>query len=122
MNCHCGNTLSYENCCQPYHLNENVPTAQALMRSRYSAFVLKNADYLYHTTHPSKRTHNSREAYLHSAKTTTWLKLEILYADMNTVEFKAYYLTAGHKVEALHEKSNFKLENGIWYYVDGNFY
>jgi len=123
MICPCGNALQYENCCQPYHLKiKNAPTAEVLMRSRYSAFVVANADYLFETTHISKLKGNSKDAYLKSAKNTKWLKLEIVSAGFDTVEFKAFYLNGKLQTEILHEKSNFKLENSKWYYVDGIFY
>lgn len=123
MNCPCGSGLRYESCCQPYHLKvKTAPTAEALMRSRYSAFVVADADYLAETTHLSKRKGNGKEAYLKSAKNTKWLKLEIVAADFDTVEFKAYYTGKSFRPEVLHEKSNFRLEDGKWYYVDGIFY
>ncbi|PWS29935.1 YchJ family protein [Pedobacter paludis] len=121
--CPCGSGLQYVNCCQPYHLKTKIaPTAEALMRSRYSAFVVANADYLYDTTHFSKRGGNSKSAYLSSAKNTKWVKLEIVSSTFDVVEFKAYYLNKKFQPEVLHEKSNFKLEDGKWYYVDGEFY
>ncbi|RDC56632.1 hypothetical protein DU508_12885 [Pedobacter chinensis] len=123
MNCPCGSGLLYLNCCQPYHLNiKTAPTAEALMRSRFSAFVVADADYLYETTHLSKRKGNSKDAYLKSAKNTKWVKLEIVSAGYDVVEFKAFYLNQKFQVEVLHEKSNFRFENGKWYYVDGKFY
>ncbi|RZL43995.1 MAG: hypothetical protein EOP00_21875 [Pedobacter sp.] len=122
-NCPCGSGLQYNNCCEPYHLKTKfVPTAEALMRSRYSAFVVANGDYLYETTHVSKRKGNSKDDYLKSADDIKWVKLEIVAADFDTVEFKAFYLNNKFQTEVLHEKSNFKLENGNWYYVDGEFY
>lgn len=122
-NCPCGTGLTYQNCCQPYHLNNKAaPTAETLMRSRYAAFVVLNGDYLFETTHPSKRKGNSKEAYLKSAKNTKWLKLEIISSGLDVVEFKAFYLNSKFQTEVLHEKSNFKLEHGKWYYVDGVFY
>ncbi|KLT65721.1 YchJ family protein [Pedobacter sp. BMA] len=123
MNCPCGSGLQYENCCQPYHLKiKAAPTAEALMRSRYSAFVVADADYLSETTHLSKRKGNSKDAYLKSAKNTKWLKLEIVAANFDKVEFKAYYLGQHFQTAVLHEKSTFRLEDGKWYYVDGIFY
>lgn len=122
-NCPCGSGLQYQNCCKPYHLKQNyAPTAEALMRSRYSAFVVKDGDYLFETTHISKRKGNAKEAYLKSAKNTSWVKLEIVNSGFDTVEFKAYYLNKKFQTEVLHEKSNFKLEDNKWYYVDGVFY
>jgi len=121
--CPCGSGLLYNNCCQPYHLKAKIaPTAEALMRSRYAAFVVADGDYLFETTHASKRKGNSKDAYLKSARDTKWLKLEIVAAGLDTVEFKAFYLNKKFQTEVLHEKSNFKLENGKWFYVDGVFY
>jgi SEC-C motif-containing protein len=123
INCPCGSGMVYQHCCQPYHLKVKTPaTAEALMRSRYSAFVIADADYLYETTHISKRKNHSKNAYLNSAKNTKWLKLEIVFSDFDVVEFKAFYLNKKFQTEVLHEKSNFKLEDGKWYYVDGEFY
>jgi len=121
--CPCGSGLLYNNCCQPYHLKAKIaPTAEALMRSRYAAFVVADGGYLFETTHACKRKVNSKDAYLKSARNTKWLKLEIVAAGLDTVEFKAFYLNKEFQTEVLHEKSNFKLENGKWYYVDGVFY
>lgn len=123
INCPCGSGIIFQHCCQPYHLKvKTVPTAETLMRSRYSAFVVADAGYLYETTHISKRKNHSKSAYLNSAKNTKWLKLEIVFSDFDIVEFKAYYLNKKFQTEVLHEKSNFKLEDGKWYYVDGEFY
>lgn len=123
MICPCGTGLPYERCCQPYHLKASIaPTAETLMRSRYSAFVMADAAYLFETTHASKRKGNAKEAYLMSAKNTRWLKLEIISTFFDQVEFKAYYLNKKFQTEVLHEKSNFKFEDGKWYYVDGVFY
>ncbi len=123
INCPCGSGITFQHCCQPYHLSlKNAPTAEALMRSRYSAFVMANAGYLYETTHNSKRKNHSKSAYLNSAKNTKWLKLEIIFSAFDLVEFKAYYLNKKFQTEVLHEKSNFRLEDRRWYYVDGVFY
>jgi len=85
-NCPCGSGTAFNQCCQPYHLKvKAAPTAEALMRSRYSAFVVADADYLYETTHLSKRKNHSKSAYLNSAKNTKWLKLEIVFSDFDTV-------------------------------------
>lgn len=121
--CPCGSGLVYLNCCRPYHQNaQPAPTAEALMRSRYAAFVVQDADYLYETTHKSTRKNVTREGYLSSAQNTTWLKLEIIFAAVDVVEFKAYYLGRSLDTEILHERSNFKKEEGKWFYVDGKFY
>jgi SEC-C motif-containing protein len=46
--------LPFAACCGPY-LNDNIPDAESLMRSRYSAFVLERANYLLATWHASTR-------------------------------------------------------------------
>lgn len=123
VNCYCGAANSFQECCEPFIKGfQNPPTAQALMRSRYSAYATQEVNYLMMTTHVSQRKYLSREEILLWAKNNSWLKLEILDATDNTVEFKAYYLNASLQTIVHYEKSIFKFENGSWYYVDGTFY
>ncbi|WP_294214267.1 YchJ family protein [uncultured Chryseobacterium sp.] len=123
MNCPCCSGKSYEDCCKPYHTGEkNAPTAEALMRSRFSAFAIPNADYLWETTLPSKRKyHNKRD--LHDWSTAnTWTKLEIVgKPSTNTVEFKAFYTDGGGRHEVHHELSTFRMVQNRWFYVSGEF-
>ncbi|WP_395044076.1 YchJ family protein [Flavobacterium sp.] len=120
--CYCGNHLSFEECCQPYIKGTKKPaTAETLMRSRYSAYATKNADYLVATTHISTRKNYKKKDILHWAETNKWTNLEILETTLNTVTFKASYLD-NHKLPKIHhEKSTFILEDGNWFYVDGEF-
>lgn len=92
------------------------------MRSRYSAYALQKADYLIETTHPSERKYYSKSEIENWSKSNTWIKLEVLRAFDDKVEFKAYYLDENLLAKVHHEKSTFKQEKGIWYYVDGQFY
>ena len=121
-NCFCGNSISFEDCCEPYIKGiKKAPTAEALMRSRYSAFATGAADYLVNTTHISKRRfHNKRDilAWSHANK---WIKLEVLASTETTVTFKAYYLDENLKAQVHYEHSTFKLENDNWFYVDGEY-
>lgn len=120
--CPCGSLSTYLKCCKPFHQKKALaPTAEILMRSRYSAFVIADHDYLFETTHPSKRKNNSKKAYSSGAKNINWIKLEILLSSFDVVEFKAYYFNNRFEMEILHERSRFKLEDGKWYYVDGTF-
>ncbi|NJM80685.1 MAG: hypothetical protein HC854_15690 [Flavobacterium sp.] len=122
-NCYCGSTLSFNFCCETFITKISLPKhPEQLMRSRYSAYVLHNADYLIATTHHSKRKFFDKKEILHWAKANTWIKLEILKAEENQVEFKAYYLDERLQAQIHHEKSTFKQEKDIWYYVDGIFY
>ena len=120
--CYCGNNVSFQNCCEPYIKGiKNVPTAETLMRSRYSAFATGAADYLVNTTHISKRRLHNKKDILDWSQANKWLKLEVLATTENTVTFKAYYLDENLKAQVHYEHSTFKLENEKWFYVDGEF-
>nr|WP_321268019.1 YchJ family metal-binding protein [uncultured Sulfurimonas sp.] len=90
-------------------------TPQELMISRYEAFVKKDWDYIVETSINQKREEFS------DLDATQWLKLEIIDAYENIVEFKAYYKLDA-KVYLLHEKSTFTKINGIWKYLDGELF
>jgi SEC-C motif-containing protein len=120
--CYCGNNVSFQNCCEPYIRGiKNAPTAETLMRSRYSAFATGAADYLVNTTHISKRRFHNKKDILDWSHANKWLKLEVLASTENTVTFKAYYLDENLKAQVHYEHSTFKLENEKWFYVDGEF-
>lgn len=121
-NCYCGNTVSFQDCCEPYIKGiKNAPTAETLMRSRYSAFATGAADYLVNTTHISKRKYHNKRDILAWSQANKWLKVEVLASTETTVTFKAYYLDENLKAQVHYEHSTFKLENGKWFYVDGEF-
>ena len=118
--CPCGSGLAYAACCGPLHLgNKKASTAEALMRSRYAAYVLKLEDYLLATWHASTRP---SELEL-SADDSKWLGLDVRAHRQQdethaTVEFVARYRIAGRS-HRLHELSRFVFEDGRWFYVDG---
>lgn len=120
--CYCGNHLSFEECCKPYIKGlKKAPTAEALMRSRFSAYATGAADYLVDTTHVSTRKDHKKSDILLWSKSNKWIKLEITEVTETTVTFKAHYLD-NHRHEQIHEeKSTFVFENGNWYYVDGEY-
>ena len=121
-NCFCGNSISFEDCCEPYIRSiKKAPTAEALMRSRYSAFATGAADYLVNTTHISKRRFHKKSDILAWSQTNKWIKLEVLASTETTVTFKAYYLDENLKAQVHYEHSTFKLENDNWFYVDGEY-
>ena len=95
-----------------------APSAESLMRSRYSAYVLQNADYLLASWHPS-----TRPASVHFEAGLKWLGLELRRHESDgeraTVEFVARSKLGG-RAHRLHETSRFILEAGRWYYVDGD--
>lgn len=120
--CFCGSTIGFQDCCQKYIVGtEKPPTALALMKSRYSAYVTHKANYLLETTHISQRKYYSKADILLWATANEWQKLEIICATESTVEFKAYFFDENKQNQIHHEFSTFKKENGIWFYVDGKF-
>jgi len=121
-NCFCGSGKDFTLCCEPYIKGiQKAPGAEALMRSRYSAYAVQNADYLWDTTAPKERRHHSKAAILEWSKSNQWLKLEVLNATETTVEFKAYFLDSSLQAQVHHEKSTFVKEGDSWYYADGEY-
>ena len=121
--CPCGSHLTLEECCLPYIQYEAmVTTSEKLMRSRFTAFYLHDAEYLYKTTHVSQKKYTNKSDILTWAQQNIWQKLEILNSTENTVEFKAYYLDENKIQQIHHEKSTFILFQNHWFYVDGKFY
>lgn len=117
--CPCGGG-DYAQCCGPFHSGTAAPTAEALMRSRYSAFVRGDAAYLIASWHPS-----TRPASLQLDSGQRWLGLEvkrheITGADSALVEFVARSRQGGGRAQRLHEISRFVREEGRWFYVDGD--
>ncbi len=121
-NCCCCSEKTFKNCCEPFISGILKPkTCLQLMRSRYSAYATQKPDYLLATTHISERKNYSKIDILDWATSNSWQKLEIISFSESTVEFKAYYLDSDNQLNIHHEFSNFKLENGFWFYVDGRF-
>ena len=121
-NCYCGNSIYFQDCCEPYIKGiKNATTAEVLMRSRYSAFAVGDADYLVNTIHISKRRYHNKRDILAWSQANKWLKLEVLASTETTVTFKAYYLDENLKAQVHYEHSTFKLENDKWFYVDGEY-
>ena len=124
MNCYCGSLKSYANCCEKAHKNiTEAKTGEQLMRSRYSAFVLANGNYLMQSHHSSTRPLKEKKAIVKWAKSVKWIKLEVIETtkgtanDTNgTVTFNAYFYENG-KVDVIHEKSAFLKENNPWTYL-----
>ena len=120
--CPCGSQKPYEECCAPYHAGTVAPTAEALMRSRYSAYARSLEPYLQATWHSGTRPPTLD---LSADKDTRWLGLDIRRheatgTDTAIVEFVARYKVGG-RAHRLHEVSRFVRENGRWYYLDGEF-
>ena len=120
MQCPCKSGLEYAACCEPVIKREKEPlTPLELMRSRYSAFVLGEVEYLIYSDIRSNQS--DKEELLAFSKGVEWVGLNVVQAKGDTVEFKAYYNTGG-KTELLHEKSRFVQVNGVWKYAEGELY
>jgi SEC-C motif domain protein len=117
--CPCGSGARYESCCGRWHAGAPAPGAEALMRSRYSAYALRLAPYLLQTWHPS-----TRPAALDLDAGVRWLGLDVRRAAQDgeraVVEFVARSKAGGGPAQRLHETSRFVREGGRWYYVDGD--
>lgn len=123
INCYCGSLILFDNCCQPFiKQTQNTTSAEQLMRSRYSAYCTREADYLLQTTHISTRKNHKRSDILQWSKSNIWMKLEIVEATETTVEFMAFYMGEDLQVQIHHEKSTFLFEDESWFYVDGIFF
>jgi SEC-C motif-containing protein len=115
--CPCGSDAAYETCCGPLHAGRSVAaTAEALMRSRYSAFARHEVAYLAATWHPS-----TRPKTLELDLTRVWTHLDVVRVRAGAagdrrgqVEFRAHHT---HGVQA--ERSFFVHEDGQWFYLDG---
>lgn len=118
MNCPCKSGKRYELCCERFITQQQRPeNAEQLMRSRYSAYALKEAAYLKLTWHQQYRPGDL------SLDNIQWLKLDVLETTSSgseaSVEFEARFLTDG-LVNAIHEKSHFICINGQWLYTTGD--
>lgn len=122
--CACGSVTEYDACCGRFHSGLEIPVkAEALMRSRYSAYVLALEDYLRVTWHPSTRP---AALDFSDANKTRWLGLEIkrhtvIDASRAQVEFVARYKIGRLPAVRLHEISDFIFEEDRWLYVSGVF-
>ncbi|MFF5563581.1 YchJ family protein [Streptomyces sp. NPDC012623] len=118
-----GQPIPYGECCDRFHSGAAAaPSPEALMRSRYSAFVLLDAPYLLRTWDPA-----TRPARLELDPGTRWTGLEILettdgsaFHTTGTVTFRARFRQDGEPGVLL-ERSRFVRSEGHWVYVDGTF-
>lgn len=118
--CPCLSGETYGRCCGRFHSGAaEAPTAEALMRSRYSAFAVMDAEYLLRTWHSS-----TRPDVLDLDPEQRWMRLDVLgrtggspLESEGTVDFVAHY-RYGRERGSLHEHSRFVREHGRWLYLD----
>lgn len=118
MNCPCQSGQTFDRCCERFITHrELAENATQLMRSRYTAFVLREADYLMETWHV-----DHRPAQLELDDAVRWLGLDIVDSSQGAtsavVEFEARMLVEG-EVSAMRERSDFVLSHGRWLYTQG---
>jgi SEC-C motif-containing protein len=118
--CPCGSGAGYAACCEPLHDGaREAATAEELMRSRYAAFAMGFADYLFRTWH-----HRTRPSDVSVDPEVIWRGLDINDVkaggaddEVGEVEFEARYTQAG-RPGALRERSRFERRAGRWFYLD----
>ena len=122
--CPCGSGLAFAECCEPYiHGKARAPGPEALMRSRYTAYVLLEMPYLAETLHPGQRGDYDEAGAEKWARESEWEGLEIVNTDTpagnsGTVEFRATYRRNGEKM-VHHELAEFRKSGDTWYFFDG---
>jgi SEC-C motif domain protein len=126
--CPCQSGKTFDQCCAPIISGgKQADTAEALMRARYTAYSLKQMEFIEKTHDPATKAETDMEANRQWAESTTWKGLEILETtqggvsdEVGTVEFKATYETKSEEGPQIHhERSEFCKKNGIWYFSDG---
>lgn len=120
IQCPCESGRAYQDCCAPLHNGAHASSAEALMRSRYTAYVLALENYLLETWHPTTRP---QALNLHEDHAIKWLGLQIKRTETNTmentaiVEFIARYRSGSGKALRMHEISQFERLDR-WYYLN----
>lgn len=121
--CPCGSTSEYSLCCGVFIDQKQRPTTpELLMRSRYTAYFLKNFNYVKQTMRgkPAQDFDEARTALQH----INWIELQIIHTSMQStthgfVEFIAYFIEH-ERLKSIHESSEFICEAGQWFYVNGS--
>ncbi len=124
--CPCGSSQAYHDCCGPVISGERrAETAEQLMRSRYSAYVKKEIDWLRSSLHPSHRADFNEASSRAWAEQAAWQGIEILKTEKGgtedsegTVEFIVSFAENGARQEH-RERSSFRKVDGAWYFTEG---
>ncbi|MBK9579075.1 MAG: SEC-C domain-containing protein [Fibrobacterota bacterium] len=123
--CPCGSARGYDLCCGRLHAGISVAQSpEELMRSRYAAFVRRDAPYLLNTHHASTRSPQLAAGLQETFRTAHWIGLRVVGSglepareDRGWVEFVAFQ--GAPEYGQIHERSRFVREDGNWQYVDG---
>ena len=123
--CPCGSGIDYSKCCEKYISGaDKAPTAESLMRARYSAYTKVEVDFILKTHDSKTRSDISKDETKTWAEESEWLGLDVIRVvdgkkddKSGIVEFKAYYKQAGVK-RTHHEEATFVKKRGAWYFED----
>ncbi len=121
--CPCGSHTKYKKCCAIYHKGANPKTALLLMKSRYSAYAVQDANYIIKTTHPQNTDYTQdtklwKDSIDIFSKETQFLGLEIVeYIDKKDEAFVTF--NANLSSGELYEKSRFLKIDNRWLYISG---
>ncbi len=123
--CPCGSVKSFADCCGLYISGKSqAPDPESLMRSRYSAYVMGDVDYIAKTQMGKAATGYDPNYAKEWSKQAKWLGLKIVNTNVQenkgSVEFLALYELASKKSN-MHEVSEFQKLDGRWFYTDGKF-
>ena len=122
--CPCGSGLPLTSCCAPLHQGMPASSAEALMRSRYSAYVLGNIDYLVASTLPAQQAGLDRDSMQRWSQDSQWQELRVEQhepAAGTPAHARVTFVASWHDASGPHshrERSSFVQHGGHWYFID----
>jgi len=121
--CPCASGELYPDCCELVHRGKvDSPTAEQIMRARYTAFCYHNVGYIVSTIHPRKRRFGEAFSMSRLVKKSRWIGLKVIDHQagdkVSYVEFVAYRIEKG-QIAQQHERSKFVYANDEWFYFEG---
>ncbi|GAD63593.1 YchJ family protein [Aquipseudomonas alcaligenes] len=119
--CPCGSGIALDDCCGKWHQGQPAPSAERLMRSRYSAYTLGLIDYLVATTLPAQQTALDRDSMRAWSLGSTWLGLEVEGSELLNTHAFVTFTARWHDGDGEHrhrERSAFVQQAGRWYFID----
>ncbi|WP_437610607.1 YchJ family protein [Erwinia sp. V71] len=123
--CPCCSGMQYSLCCAPWLDGTAIPpTPEALMRSRYTAYVKQRAGYLVDSWHSSARHPQLHSVLEESFRDTEWLSLNVIAHEAGSHDNEGFVtffarFRENQRIAAIHERSRFLREDQRWYYIDG---
>ena len=119
--CPCGSGIALDDCCGKWHQGQPAPSAERLMRSRYSAYTLSLIDYLVATTLPAQQAALDRDSMRAWSLGSTWLGLEVEGSELIDTHAFVTFTARWHDGDGEHrhrERSAFVQQAGRWYFID----